>query len=244
MFHRSLLVARPARTAGAGDWRAIGGTTEIMRFLASEYIGSMRAWWERQGRAWPAAGASWMLDRSFDPARPPADADAGEWARRRDLFLAFRTNDSPDAATARIDLFFGGGVYDQETAQRQGLTVPPWPEDAVPEGLFADAAGRELIPVGNSGEIWRGRAFFGTVLSTFGICYTPDRLRDMGIATPPRAKLGMWQLWQARRSVWSLSFIPIRVALCGVSVWQLSQVATSRRIPGRPVSPSSWAFTE
>ncbi len=169
------------------DWRAIGGTTEIMRFLASEYIGSMRAWWERQGRAWPAAGASWMLDRSFDPARPPADADAGEWARRRDLFLAFRTNDSPDAATARIDLFFGGGVYDQETAQRQGLTVPPWPEDAVPEGLFADAAGRELIPVGNSGEIWRGRAFFGTVLSTFGICYNPDRLRDLGIATPPRA---------------------------------------------------------
>ena len=168
------------------DWRVIGGTTEIMRYLASEYVGSMRAWWERGGRPWPAAGAEWMLDRRFDPARPPAAADA-EWELRRGLFLAFRTNDSSAAATARIDLFFGGGVYDHEKAQRQGLTVPPWAEPAeVPDGLFTDADGHELIPEGSSGEVWRGKAFFGTVLSTFGICYNPDRLVDLGIAEPPR----------------------------------------------------------
>ena len=170
------------------DWRVIGGTTEIMRYLASEYVGSMRAWWEREGRPWPAAGAEWMLDRRFDPARPPAVAADEAWARRRDFFLAFRTNDSPASATARIDLFFGGGVYDHEKAGQQGLAVPPWREDAaIPTGLFADAGRRELIPPGSSGEVWRGQAFFGTVLSTFGICYNPDRLKDLGIAEPPRA---------------------------------------------------------
>lgn len=177
---------RPVRI----DWRVIGGTTEIMRYLESEYVGSMRAWWERGGRKWPAAGASWMLDRGFDPDRPPA-ADDGEqkhavWELQRNLYLAFRTNDSSEAATARMDLFFGGGVYDHDKAFRQGLTVAPWPADEVPPGIFADAGGRELIPIGNSGEVWRGPGFFGTVLSTFGICYNPGRLRDCGIETPPR----------------------------------------------------------
>lgn len=174
---------RPAKV----DWRVIGGTTEIMRYLASEYVGSMRAWWERDGHPWPAAGSDWMLDRRFDPDRPPAEADEA-WERRRDFYLAFRTNDAPGAATARIDLFFGGGVYDHDKAQRQGLTVPPWPDEAaIPAGLFADADGRELIPPGSSGEVWRGKAFFGNVLSTFGICYNPDRLRALGITNPPQA---------------------------------------------------------
>ena len=174
---------RPVRI----DWRVIGGTTEIMRYLVSEYVGSMHAWWARGGRPWPAAGAEWMLDRRFDPARPPADMAGGEWNRQRDFFLAFRTNDSPEAATSRIDLFFGGGVYDHEKAQQQGLSVPPWTDPAeIPAGLFTDAAGRELVPRGSSGEVWRGEAFFGTVLSTFGICYNPDRLKDLGIAEPPR----------------------------------------------------------
>ena len=70
---------RPAKV----DWRVIGGTTEIMRYLASEYIGSMRAWWEREGRPWPAAGSDWMLDRRFAPDRPPAEPDA-PCERRRD----------------------------------------------------------------------------------------------------------------------------------------------------------------
>jgi iron(III) transport system substrate-binding protein len=166
------------------DWRVIGGTTEIMRYLAAEYVGSMRAWWERQGHDWPAGGADWMLDRDFDPEALPAGADG---RRRRELYLAFRTNDSPAAATARIDILFGGGAYDHEKAAAQGLAVAPWPTPAaVPPGIFADARGRELIPAGMSGEVWRGETFFGTVLSTFGICFNPDRLRDLGIATPPR----------------------------------------------------------
>ena len=181
---------RPVRL----DWRVIGGTTEIMRYLASEYIGSMKGWWERQGRDWPAAGGTWILDRRFDPGAPPPPEVAtnetarAEWALRRELYLAFRTNDTFDVSTSRMDLFFGGGVYDHSKAEKQGLTVPAWPsEDAIPVGLVRDDRGRELIPEALGGEQWRSLVYYGSVLSMFGICYNPDRLRDLGIGRPPAA---------------------------------------------------------
>lgn len=165
------------------DWRNIGGTTEIMRYLSSEYIGSMKGWWERSGGKWPAVAATCMLDLRFDFSSQAAQENNPEVLR--EIQAAFRTNDSPDVATSGIDLFFGGGVYDHGKAERQGLSVPPWSSpEAVPPGIFADAEG-ELIPVSVAGETWRGKSFFGTVLSTFGICWNPDRLADLGIAEAP-----------------------------------------------------------
>lgn len=165
------------------DWRNIGGTTEIMRYLSSEFIGSMKGWWERGGGDWPAIAASCMLDTRFDFSSPAAQENNPETLRK--IQQSFRTNDSPDIATSGIDLFFGGGVYDHSKAERQGLTVPPWSSaDAVPDGIFSDEAG-ELIPVELAGETWRGKCFYGTVLSTFGICWNPDRLADIGITNSP-----------------------------------------------------------
>lgn len=184
------------------DWRAIGGTTEIMRYLESEYVAAVQAWWRRQRHDWPAGGGDLMLDRRFDPRQPPAaeadDRTRQRWEAQRTLWSAFRATDDPAAFTCRIDLFFGGGTYDHDKAARQGLCVPPWP-GATPAdlmatngpaaGLLVDDRGRELIPVARSGEVWRSEVFYGAVLSTFGICYNPDRLRDLGIDTPPHA----WQ---------------------------------------------------
>ena len=168
------------------DWRVIGGTTEIMRYLASEYIGSMKGWWKRQDREWPAEGADWILDRQYDPYGAEATNGDERVALRRGLFLDFRTNDSPDVATSGIDLFFGGGVYDHSKAERQGLTVAPWKDDAeIPVGLFRDERGKELFPAEMAGEVWRSRVFFGNVLSTFGICWNQDRLNDLGVPRPP-----------------------------------------------------------
>jgi ABC-type Fe3+ transport system substrate-binding protein len=172
------------------DWRIIGGTTEIMRYLASEYSGSAQAWWKRTGRAWPAGGGDLILDRRFNPQKPPAVAATNAEARaafetQRTLWTAFRASDDPDQATSGIDLFFGGGTYDHEKAGKQGLTVSPWrPGDPVddPAGLRNLLA---AIPTENSGEVWRTDLFFGAVLSTFGICYNPDRLADLGIPAPP-----------------------------------------------------------
>ncbi|MGI6496321.1 MAG: ABC transporter substrate-binding protein [Kiritimatiellia bacterium] len=164
------------------EWISIGGTTEIMRYLVSEYVGSAQAWWRREGHDWPPGATDRLLDDSFDPSTPPPGADGDalrRWEELRDLWTAFRATDDPAAASSRIDIFFGGGTYDHGVAARQGLVVNPWP-DGAPAGLFEDEEGRVVIPRSLSGEVWRDDLYFGTVLSTFGICCNPDRLRDLG----------------------------------------------------------------
>lgn len=162
------------------DWRVIGGTTEIMRYLVSEYIGSMQGWCERRGLDFPAGAGTAMLDPRFGAE----DDGAPNFAARSRVFSDFRTNDSPDVATSRIDIFFGGGTYDHGKAEEQGLTVPPW-NGTIPPGFVADEQGRTIIPIELSGDVWRSDCFFGTVLSTFGICWNPDRLKDIGVSRNP-----------------------------------------------------------
>ncbi|MEI7902188.1 MAG: extracellular solute-binding protein [bacterium] len=163
---------RPVRI----DWRVVGGTTEIMRYLASEYTASAKQAFKAQAVAWPADGAEIILARK-PPEAPEALA----------LWQAFRALDAPDKITSRMDLLFGGGVYDHEKAGQQGLTVPAWGEGGPPAGVFEDTDGRVLIPREMNGEVWRGDAYYGSVLSAFGICYNADRLADLGIANPPAA---------------------------------------------------------
>jgi len=161
---------RPARV----DWRVIGGTTEIMRYLGSEYAVSAKRYFKSRGVVWPADGASVVLAR-----KRPDDGPA------RALWEAFRACDAPGMVTCGMDVFFGGGVYDHEKAEKQGLTVPAWGAQGPPPGIFEDGRGRTLIPREMNGEVWRGAAFYGNVLSAFGICYNVDRLADLGIAAPP-----------------------------------------------------------
>ena len=178
---------RPVRV----DWRVIGGTTEIMRYLAAEYVSAFRAWWRAQQRTWPPGGDELILDRRFNAETVPGDIhEEVEKRRRRELkrtlHEAFRATDDPDAFTCKIDLFFGGGVYDHRKAAAQGLTVAAWDEDKVPAGIFTSSTGRTIIPEQLGGETWRTDTFFGAALSTFGICYNTDRIEDLGLAHAPR----------------------------------------------------------
>jgi len=158
------------------DWRVVGGTTEIMRYLSAEYVGSAKRFFKAQNIVWPSNGAEVILARK-------CPVDENEWA----LWKAFRACDKPADISCRMDLFFGGGAYDHEKAEKQGLTVPAWGASGPPVGLFEDASGNVLIPREMNGEVWRGAAFYGCVLSAFGICYNSDRLADLGITHPPMA---------------------------------------------------------
>lgn len=170
------------------EWRIVGGTSEILRYLESEFTASFQAWWRRQGRAWPSGGVGMMLDRRFDPSIDPEDPqERRRCEMQRRLHAAFRANDDPAKFGAGIDLFFGGGSYDHGKSAAEGLTVPPWGPDAVPPGILATEDGVELIPESLGGEIWRTRYFYGTAVSTFGICYNSDRLADLGIPEPPES---------------------------------------------------------
>jgi ABC-type Fe3+ transport system substrate-binding protein len=169
------------------DWRAIGGTTEISRYLTAEYVTAARGWWTGQGLTWPSGAGDVLVDRKFDTRNAPTNpAEVARWEILRDLYTRFRATDDHRAFTARIDLFFGGGDYDHTKAFGEGLTVAPWPSNALPVGLFTAEDGTELIPASIGGETWRTATFFGNAVSTFGICYNLDRLRDLGITNAPR----------------------------------------------------------
>jgi iron(III) transport system substrate-binding protein len=153
------------------DWRALGGTNEIMRYLEASFLASYRAYWQHSGRIWPTDAAQEIES----PSGPDSNL----------LYQTFRTLDDPKLVSAHIDIFFGGGEYDHSMAYKRGLTVPPWPESQAPKGLF-ELAGIDMIPKHLSGEIWRTPTLFGAAVSTFGICYNKDRLRELGMESPSR----------------------------------------------------------
>jgi ABC-type Fe3+ transport system substrate-binding protein len=158
------------------DWRNIGGTTEILRFLSSEFAASAQAWWRQQGKPWPAGAVDAVVG-----SRPPR-ADRPELAA---IYEAFRRVDDPRQVGVGIDLLFGGGAFDHMVAYRAGLSVAPWPPGQAPPGLFAAPDGTVLIPEQFSGETCRTPTLFGNAASMFGIVYNVDRLRALGVPAPP-----------------------------------------------------------
>jgi iron(III) transport system substrate-binding protein len=156
------------------EWRVIGGTTEIMRYLSSEYASAAKFWWQGRGKEWPPNATE-----SVTGDKPPTDA------AQLEVYKAFREADDPAQFSARIDVFFGGGQFDHSAAYAQGLSVPPWKAGSEPKELFTAPDGTPLIPEKLSGETWRTATLFGNVISTFGICYNVDRLRDLGVKSPP-----------------------------------------------------------
>ena len=158
------------------DWRNVGGATEIMRYLASEFANSAGVWWRSRSHTWSGRSAE-----AVSAEKPIGDPELDA------LRSAVRDTDDPKAFTSGIDLLFGGGEYDHAKAYLQGLTVAPWPPGHEPANLFTNAAGMTMIPEKLGGESWRSATYFGNAASTFGICYNADRLRDLGIDKAPAA---------------------------------------------------------
>lgn len=157
------------------DYRTPGGTSEIGRYVASEYRASFENYWRNTlGREWSSTVAA-----SFDNAKvkidnSPEDDTPAEAARR--AFLGSNVG-------CKIDLFFGGGSYDFEQQARAGRLVDSGFVSAHPE-LFND----RVIPQTLAGEpFWdpEGR-WIGNVVSSFGICYNVDSVRRLGFREPPK----------------------------------------------------------
>ena len=159
------------------DWRTPGGTSEIGRYVASEYLAAFQNLWTNTlGKPW-----SKTVEGSFDngkitPAKDPTQDTLEQQARR--AFLASEVG-------CKIDLFFGGGAYDFQQQAKAGRLVDCGFIKAHPE-LFGDGAGQ--IPQTLSGEpFWdpQGR-WIGNVVSSFGICFNTDSLARLGLPPPVR----------------------------------------------------------
>jgi iron(III) transport system substrate-binding protein len=151
------------------DWRTPGGTAEIARFLGSQYTASFARYWTRQlGRAWSSRIAAGFMTAA------PASAGAGEVAEARQAFL---TSDVGCGA----DLLFGGGVVEHVKDAEAGRLVdagiiPRHPELFGPTGIPQEIGGQAS---------WdRAGRWFGTCVSSFGICFNRDVLRRLGVAVP------------------------------------------------------------
>ena len=156
------------------DYRTPGGTSEIARYIASEYLAAFENHWRNTlRREWNGTVAA-----SFDNAKvtlddTPADDTPAQEARR--AFLESNVG-------CKIDLFFGGGSFDFEQQARAGRLVDSGFVSAHPE-LFND----RVIPQAVGGEpFWdpQGR-WIGNVVSSFGICYNVDSIRRLGFTQPP-----------------------------------------------------------
>ncbi len=152
------------------DWRVIGGTSEIARFLESEYVASFQNHWQRKlDRPW-----SIEVQAAFANGRLAADAPAAAQAARKE-FLA-------SDVSCGIDLFFGGGSYDFIRQAQAGRLVPSRIFQTQP-AWFTD----DVIPFSYAGEpFWdkQGR-WIGNVLSSYGILYNRDALKRLGIKRAP-----------------------------------------------------------
>ena len=107
------------------DWRSPGGTTEISRYLASEYRSRFEAYWQsREGRALSEAGA-----RAFANPRQTSEG-TDEPARARRAFLTSKVG-------VNVDVLFGGGSYDFSQHAAAGRLVDAGLLERHPE-LFGD----------------------------------------------------------------------------------------------------------
>lgn len=171
---REWYLARTGKTV-AIDWRVIGGTSEITRFLESEYVSSFQNHWTKKlGRPWSTEVQAAFHNPRLNPDQTPED-DTPEMAARR-TFLSSNIS-------CGIDIFFGGGSFDFIRQANAGRLVDSGIMQLHPE-WFKD----DVIPQSFTGEpYWdpKGR-WIGDVLSSYGMIYNRDSLQRLGIAEEPR----------------------------------------------------------
>ena len=152
------------------DWRVLGGTSEIARFMEGEYTAAFQNYWTKKlGQAW-----STDVQAGFQNQKLPADASPAARAARE----AFMASD----VGCGIDLFFGGGTYDFDKQAKAGRIVDSGILKKHPQ-WFTD----DVIPRTYAGEeYWdkEGR-WVGCVLSAYGIIFNRDSLRRLGIEHEP-----------------------------------------------------------
>ena len=152
------------------DWRMIGGTCEIARFLVGGYTAAFRNLWAgKLGKPWSAE-----VQAGFQNGRLATNATA-EAKEARAAFLASEVG-------CGIDVFFGGGTYDFAKQAQAGRVVDAGLLQSHPE-WFTD----DVIPRFFAGEdYWDGEGrWFGTVLSSYGILFNRDALKRLGFAREP-----------------------------------------------------------
>ena len=120
------------------DWRIVGGTSEIARFLEGEFSAAFELHWVRDlRRPWGTEVATGFQNGRLRPDAPAAAKEA------RAAFLASQVG-------CGIDVFFGGGTYDFERAAQSGWLIDCGLRRTRPDWLSA-----AVVTEGYAGETYR-----------------------------------------------------------------------------------------
>ena len=178
------------------DWRIIGGTSDIVRYVESEYSAAFKHYWTNilQG-TWTGEVAGGFTDYKLDAAlasQPAGSQPSSAKLRARQAFLASNVG-------VGIDVFFGGGTFDHDRSARKGYLV-----DSGLAKLHPDWLAPEIMPQNLGGEMYydkQGR-WYGSCLTTFGICYNRDSLQRLGIEKAPTQWMDLAIRATSSRSPW------------------------------------------
>ncbi|MBR2509490.1 MAG: extracellular solute-binding protein [Lentisphaeria bacterium] len=147
------------------DYRNMGGTSDIIRYISDRFESEFRRYYESKGLEWN------NIVRSAFTRNQPANAPA-EAKNARKMFLESNVG-------IGIDLFFGGGTFDQARMAQNGYASDAEVAKRHPE-YFSD----KVIPPAFAGEIFydKNGLYYGVCLSSFGICINPDAVAECGVA--------------------------------------------------------------
>jgi ABC-type Fe3+ transport system substrate-binding protein len=151
------------------DWRNVGGTSDIARYLDGQYVASFEnIWTNKMHKPWDAE-----IQAVIQKGLPKDASDLAKEAR-----AAFMASE----AGCGIDLFFGGGPFDFDQQARAGRLIDPGIRRLHPDWFT-----EESFPQTFGGEPFRDAEdrWFGTVLSSYGILYNKDSLNRLGFEHPP-----------------------------------------------------------
>lgn len=156
------------------DWRTPGGTSEIARYIDSEYLAAFEYYWTAQlHQKWSLEVRGAFSDAKIKLPADPAQDTTAQAARR-----TFLTSN----ISSGLDVFFGGGSYDFALQANKGTLVDSGILRRHPEWFSENG-----IPESRGGEAFYDKdgRWVGACLASFGIVYNTDSLRLLGIAKPP-----------------------------------------------------------
>jgi len=152
------------------DWRDLGGTSDISKFVNASYEAAFDHQWRRVLKLpWKGQGGP---HQATTLKAPPTDSK--EMAAAREEFLKSHVS-------IGVDIFFGGGSPVHNDHASKGHFI-----DAGIFGLKPDWFKEDVIPAVANGErlYHPDRLWIGACLSSFGICYNKDWLKRLDM-TPP-----------------------------------------------------------
>ncbi len=140
------------------DWRNLGGTSDISRYINDRFTAEFRLAWEDAGNE--------FTDRTAVEFKKDNGSAARKFFMASDLGIG-------------IDIFFGGGTYEHDRFARCGFAVDGGVQKRHPE-YFED------IPQNFAGEVIydKNGRYYGCCLASFGLAANPDRFADANLPIP------------------------------------------------------------